>query len=124
MNQILYIAAGGAAGAVLRYLVSTGVHQWLGRGFPYGTLVVNVSGSLVMGLLYILLIERTDAGVAWRAGLIIGLLGAFTTFSTFSIETLALIESGEQMKAAFNILFSVSLCLLGCWAGIVLGRLL
>lgn len=124
MNQILYIAAGGAAGAVLRYLVSTGVHQWLGRGFPYGTLVVNVSGSLVMGLLYILLIERTDAGVAWRAGLIIGLLGAFTTFSTFSIETLNLIESGEQMKAAFNILFSVSLCLLGCWTGIVLGRLL
>ena len=124
MNQILYIAAGGATGAVLRYLVSTGVHQWLGRGFPYGTLVVNVSGSLIMGFLYILLIERTDAGVAWRAGLIIGLLGAFTTFSTFSIETLNLIESGEQMKATLNILFSVSLCLLGCWAGMVLGRLL
>jgi len=124
MTQYLYIAAGGAAGAVLRYMVSNGVYQWFGRGFPYGTLVVNVSGSLLMGLVYVLLLERIDANIAWRAGLIIGLLGAFTTFSTFSIETLNLIEAGEQLKAGMNILFSVSLCIVGCWLGIILGRLI
>ncbi len=120
----LYIAVGGAAGAVLRYAVSSGVHHWLGRGFPYGTLAVNLSGSLLMGVVYVLLLERMDSNIAWRAGLIIGLLGAFTTFSTFSIETVNLIESGEQLKAMLNILFSVTLCITGCWLGIVLGRLI
>ena len=124
MIQYLYIAAGGAVGAVLRYAVSNGVHGLLGRGFPYGTLLVNVSGSLVMGLVYVLLMERMDVNVAWRAGLVIGLLGAFTTFSTFSIETLNLIEAGEQLKAGLNILFSVTLCILGCWIGILIGRLI
>ena len=122
MNHLLYIAAGGASGALLRYWVSNGVYALLGRGFPYGTLAVNVTGSFCMGLLYIILTERMDSGSGWRAGLMIGLLGAFTTFSTFSIETLNLIESGEQLRAGLNILFSVALCILGCWMGMVLGR--
>lgn len=122
MNQILFIAAGGATGAVLRYLLANGIYNILGRGFPYGTLMVNVSGSLAMGLVYVLFIERMDVDVAWRAGIIIGLLGAFTTFSTFSIETLNLIEAGEQFKAGLNILLSVFLCLLGCWFGLLIGR--
>jgi len=94
----------------------------LGRGFPYGTLVVNIVGSLLMGLLYVFLFERMDVNTEWRAGLIIGLLGAFTTFSTFSIETLNLIEAGEQLKAGMNIILSVTLCILGCWIGMVFGR--
>ncbi len=122
MNQILFIAAGGATGAVFRYLLANGVYNLLGRGFPYGTLVVNVSGSLAMGLVYVLFIERMDVDIAWRAGIIIGLLGAFTTFSTFSIETLSLIESGEHLKAGLNVLLSVVLCLLGCWLGLIMGR--
>jgi len=122
VTNILFIAAGGATGALFRYWMSTGVYAILGRGFPYGTLAVNVTGSFLMGLCYIFLFERMDVGVEWRAGLMIGLLGAFTTFSTFSIETLNLIESGEQLKAGMNILFSVAFCIIGCWIGMVIGR--
>ncbi len=122
MAQILFIAAGGATGALLRYWMSNGIHAYMGRGFPYGTLSVNLLGSLLMGLAYVFLVERMDVNPEWRAGLIIGLLGAFTTFSTFSIETLNLIEAGEQFKAGLNILFSVTLCITGCWFGMIIGR--
>ncbi|MCH8080488.1 MAG: fluoride efflux transporter CrcB [Proteobacteria bacterium] len=122
MTQLAFIAAGGATGALMRYWLSNGVYALLGRGFPYGTLTVNVTGSLLMGFIYVFMIERMDVSVEWRAGLMIGLLGAFTTFSTFSIETLNLLESGEQLKAAMNILLSVTLCILGCWLGMVVGR--
>ena len=122
MNIILFIAAGGATGALLRYWMSSGMHAMLGQGFPYGTLTVNVTGSITIGLLYVLLSERMLAGVEWRAGLMIGLLGAFTTFSSFSIETLNLLEAGQPLRAGMNVLLSVSLCLLGCWLGMVIGR--
>ncbi|HEX9584490.1 MAG TPA: fluoride efflux transporter CrcB [Gammaproteobacteria bacterium] len=122
MQMTLAIAAGGAAGALLRYWMSTGVHLLAGRAFPYGTLAVNVSGSLLMGLLYVLFIERMDVDPLWRGALLIGLLGAFTTFSTFSIETLNLLENGEPVKAVVNVLASVSVCIVACWLGMVAGR--
>jgi len=122
MNQVLAIAGGGAVGAVLRYWVSTGVYTLTGRGFPYGTLVVNVLGSLLMGFLYIWLLERIPGGVAARAFLLIGLLGAFTTFSTFSIETLNLMEAGQFTRALLNTLFSVVLCVGAAALGVMLAR--
>jgi CrcB protein len=122
MNVTLAIAAGGAAGALLRYWVSNAVHLLAGRDFPYGTLTVNVTGSLAMGAVYVLLIERMDVDPLWRGALLIGLLGAFTTFSTFSIETLALLENGEPVKAIVNVLASVSICIVACWIGMVVGR--
>ena len=122
MTQLAFIAAGGAAGALMRYWMSSGIYALFGRGFPYGTLTVNVVGSLLMGFCYVFMIERMDVSVEWRAAIMIGLIGAFTTFSTFSIETLNLLESGEQMKAALNILLSVTLCILGCWLGMIVGR--
>ena len=122
MNQVLAIAGGGAIGAVLRYWVSTGVYTLTGRGFPYGTLVVNVLGSLLMGFLYIWLLERIPGGVAARAFLLIGLLGAFTTFSTFSIETLNLMEAGQFARALLNTLFSVVLCVGAAALGVMLAR--
>ena len=122
MNLMIAIAAGGAIGALLRFWMSTAVYAVLGRAFPYGTLAVNVVGSLLMGLLTIWLLERTSAGPAARAFLLIGLLGAFTTFSTFSIETMTLVESGQIVKAVFNAVLSVGLCVTAAAFGLLLGR--
>ena len=120
MNQVLAIAGGGAVGAVLRYWLSSGVYTLTGRGFPYGTLVVNVLGSLVMGFLYIWLLERMPGGVALRAFLLVGLLGAFTTFSTFSLETLNLMEAGQIARALLNALLRVVLCVAAAALGVML----
>ncbi len=122
MNQILAIALGGAAGALSRYWFSNGVYQWLGRDFPYGTLVVNVVGSLVMGFLYIIFLERSTLGPEWRALLLIGFLGSFTTFSTFSLETVNLIEAHAYFKAGLNVLLSVVVCILGAALGMIIAR--
>ncbi len=122
MMQSLAIAAGGAAGALLRYWTSIAVHALAGRGFPYGTLVVNVAGSLAMGVLFVVLTERVEMSAIWRAALLIGLLGAFTTYSTFSIETVNLVEQGEHLKAALNAVGNVVLCVAACWGGVLFGR--
>ncbi len=122
MMQTLAIGAGGALGALLRFWVSTAVYGWLGRGFPWGTLAVNLLGSLAMGILYILLLERLTTGPEMRALLLVGFLGAFTTFSTFSIETFNLIEQAEIGKALLNVGVSVVACVLAAWAGVILGR--
>ena len=122
MMSIISIAIGGAAGSLCRYGMSNGIYLLLGRSFPYGTLAVNILGSFIMGSVYILMIERASISEELRAGITIGLLGAFTTFSAFSIETINLIESGEILKAGLNILFSVTLCIVGCWLGMNLSR--
>lgn len=123
MTQMLFaIAIGGAAGALLRFGVATGMAGLLGRGFPYGTLAANVLGCLAMGVLYVLFLERLAVSPELRAALLVGLLGAFTTFSTFSIETLVLVENGEHVRALLNVALSVMLCLAATWFGMVVGR--
>ncbi len=122
MLQLIAIAAGGALGALARYGMSNGVYALLGRDFPWGTLAVNLLGSFLMGLLFVLFLERLSLGPEWRGAVLIGFLGAFTTFSTFSIETLNLLESGAMLAAFLNMVVSVWLCVLLCWAGIILAR--
>ncbi len=123
MNPVIAIALGGACGAVLRFLVSSGVYQWLGRGFPYGTLAVNVLGSFLIGLLTeALVLQRIAITIEYRSAILVGLFGSFTTFSTFSLETLYLIEQGNLLKAALNILISVCACLFAVWLGLLAGR--
>lgn len=122
MIKLIAIAGGGAIGAVLRFAIASGTHSLLGRGFPYGTLVVNIIGSLGIGIVYVLFLERLTLGPEWRAAVQVGLFGALTTFSTFSMETLLLLEGGETQKAVLNVVLSVSLCLAASWAGMVLGR--
>ena len=122
VSQLIAIAAGGAIGAVLRYLGANAVYKWLGTGFPWGTLAVNIVGSLLMGFLSVMLLERALLDASWRAVLMVGLLGAFTTFSTFSMETLNLLQSGQLMKAGLNMLLSVVLCVMAAWIGVLAGR--
>lgn len=116
------IAFGGAFGALGRYASSQWIYSLLGRSFPYGTLFVNVVGSLVMGFLAILLIERMAVGPEYRAFLMIGFLGSFTTFSTFSLETVSLLSNGELMKAGINMLVSVVVCVVAVWMGMSIAR--
>jgi len=122
LKVLVFIAIGGAFGAVLRYGTSLSVYSLLGRGFPYGTLFVNVSGSLLMGLLSVIMLERFNIDPEWRAAVLVGVLGSFTTFSTFSIETLNLLEQGDVMRATANIVLSVLVCLAAVWFGVLIGR--
>jgi CrcB protein len=122
LTQTIAIAAGGAAGALMRYWVSSGVYALLGRAFPWGTLVVNVLGSLAMGLLFVWLTERSSLGPEWRGLLLVGFLGAFTTFSTFSLETLHLIGSAAYLKAGLNMLLSVVACVFAAGLGVMIAR--
>lgn len=125
MNQLIVVALGGALGAVFRFLVSSGVYQWLGRGFPYGTLAVNVIGSFLIGLLTeALIVQRVAISMEYRAAILVGFLGSFTTFSTFSLETLFLLEQGNLTKAALNVLISVCTCVFVVWLGLLTGRTL
>ncbi|MDD5229641.1 MAG: fluoride efflux transporter CrcB [Methylococcales bacterium] len=123
MNQLIVIAIGGSFGAVMRFLVSTGLYQWLGRGFPYGTLLVNIVGSFLIGLLSeTLILQRITVALDYRAAILVGFIGAFTTFSTFSLETFYLLEQGQIGKAGLNVAISVSSCLAAVWIGLLCGR--
>ena len=118
MSIYLAIAAGGSLGAVSRYWMSASTYQWLGQGFPYGTLTVNLLGSLAMGFLSVLLVHRFHVSEEIRIGLLAGFLGSFTTFSTFAMDTLQLASNEAMLKAVIYILSSVVLCILGAWAGL------
>jgi len=120
--QILAIAGGGALGALGRFFMSTAVYRLLGSAFPWGTLAVNTLGSFLMGFLFVLFVERFGVGPQVRAAVLVGFLGAFTTFSSFSLETLKLIEEGALSAAFLNVTVSCLVCLLACWGGILVGR--
>lgn len=119
MENWLAIALGGALGAVSRYGLSTQVYNWLGRDLPWGTLIVNLLGSFLMGLLAILLTTRFYVEEPLRNGLLIGFLGALTTYSTFAMDKLLLLQQGEYLKAGAYMLLSLLVCLfaviLGAW---------
>jgi CrcB protein len=115
----LSIALGSALGGVLRYWCSGLVARWFGETFPWGTLLVNIGGSLLIGLFATLTAPdgRLLVGTLTRQFVMLGVLGGFTTFSSFSLQTLALAQSGEWLRAAGTIVGSVLLCLLGVWSG-------
>ena len=116
------IAAGGAIGSILRYLVQIQCVYWFGSKFPYGTIVVNTGGSLLIGFLSIVLLERYIVSDEIRLALLTGLLGGFTTFSAFSLETLDLVQQGSFLGAVGNITLSIALCIVACFLGVTLAR--
>lgn len=130
MTQLLVIALGGAVGSVCRFLVSFAISQRaqssvLIMGFPFATLLVNAVGSFLIGVAYLVLQQRfADHGAydLLRSFIVVGLLGGFTTFSAFSLETLHLLEYGLIGKALLNIIASLTICMLAVFAGATLGR--
>lgn len=106
MNYIV-VFAGGGIGSVARYMVATWIGQRWGRSFPFGTFIVNVSGSFLIGLLMTLMAERFLENPEWRLLIVVGGLGGYTTFSTFEYETGKLMADGELIYAALNIVLSV-----------------
>jgi CrcB protein len=124
LNQFLVIALGGSLGAMTRFWVANTVYTFFGRDFPHGTLFINVSGSFLMGFLTEVMLQRFPVSVEYRAAILIGFLGAYTTFSSFAIETYYLIEQGTYLKAIANIFLSVLLCIGAVWIGLVWARTL
>ncbi len=123
MKYLLFIALGGATGAVSRYALATWVHGlWEGK-MPVGTLMVNMLGSFAIGIIYVLVVERQLIHADWRGVLMVGFLGAFTTFSTFSLETIGLMEAGHIIHAVVYMLGSAILCVVMAGAAIQLTRL-
>ncbi len=122
--QLLYIGICGGLGCVARYLLSGWTYQLLGRGLPYGTLLVNVLGSFLLAALMIFGLRSALMPPELRLGLTVGFLGGFTTFSTFSYETLRLLEEGSLWQAGANIILNVMLCLLFALLGAWVARLL
>ena len=121
MTPLVYVwvALGGALGSVFRYMLSNVVARLAGEAMPWGTLLVNVLGSFVIGWFAIATTSggRVAATPEFRTFVMVGVCGGFTTFSSFSLQTLALFEDGEPLRASANILLSVALCLASVWLG-------
>jgi len=124
MKTAATIAIFCAGGGLTRYYLSGWVYTLLGRSFPYGTFVVNVTGAYLIGIVMELALRSTMIPDTLRLGLTVGFMGGLTTFSTFSYETFTLLEDGRFLIAFVNILASVTVCLLFTWLGIITVRTL
>jgi len=120
--KIFYIGLFGGLGCIARYLLTLWTQQLAGRDFPYGTVLVNVLGSFLLGVLLTTGVRQFPIPPDVRLGLAVGFLGGFTTFSTFSYQTLMLLEEGSHWSAGANILLNLTLSLTGAFAGILVAR--
>jgi CrcB protein len=120
----LWVALGGGLGATARYVLGGWVVARLGSGFPFHTLLINVTGSLAIGVLLVLLTERLVVDPAWRLLLVVGFLGGYTTFSSYTFEALSLLEEGDWMAATGYVLGSNGLGLVAAYLGMVLARVI
>lgn len=122
MLKLLLIALGGALGTSLRYGLGVGMTKWLGPSFPFGTLAANVIGSFLLGVVMASAGDREIAGVRWTDLLGIGVLGGFTTYSSFNFDVIRLAEHDEWGKAGLYLLATVVVCVLAGLGGLMLGR--
>jgi len=123
MSHMLLAAAGGAMGAGTRYLVNVGFGRWLGSGFPWHTLFVNIIGSLLMGLLIEAFALRYHGSMDMRTFLTTGLLGGFTTFSAFSLDFALLVERKQELAAGLYLATSIGLSIMALFAGLLIARM-
>jgi len=124
VNTYIAIAFGGALGAMSRFWLQTAVQRFNGSSFPLGTFTVNVLGSFLIGVFFVVLAEKAQLSETWRPLIVIGFLGAMTTFSTFSLDALLLFEQGNYNTALFYIVSSVALCLFAAFAGMQVTRVM
>ncbi|MEJ8308961.1 fluoride efflux transporter CrcB [Agrobacterium larrymoorei] len=124
MSNILLVAVGGAIGSVARYLVGLWATRLAGPHFPWGTLTVNVVGAFAIGLLVEMVARRFDASTEMRAFIVTGILGGFTTWSSFTLDTMVLFERGEIGLSALYLLASLLVSFAAIFAGLALGRAL
>jgi CrcB protein len=122
MEIALAVAVCGGLGCLSRYFISGWVYSLLGRGFPYGTFVVNILGAFIIGFLMEFGLRSALISPTLRIGITVGFLGGLTTFSTFSYETFRLLEEGNFVTASANVITSVLVCLLFTWVGITAAR--
>lgn len=122
MTHILLVAAGGALGSVLRYLVGVWTLRSFGPAFPWGTMTVNITGSFLIGVLSEVIARKFGASAEMRVFLITGILGGYTTFSAFSLDAITLLERGEPVTALIYVTSSVLLSALAVFAGLALMR--
>ena len=126
MNELslFAIAIGGGLGSIVRFVISREMGNWLGNYLPYGTLTVNVAGSLALGWFITFFFDRPELSSALRLGLTVGFLGAFTTFSTFSFESLQLLLDGAVWRAIFNVVLNAGVCVGMCYVGMLMARMM
>jgi CrcB protein len=121
MYKILYLVVGGAIGTVARYFISGFAQKYMGSGFPWGTLVVNITGAFIIGFIWGLF-ETIEIRSGFRIFVFIGILGGFTTFSSFALETMNLYKQGEVKMAFFNILANNALAIILVFVGFMAAR--
>ena len=122
MNKYLFVGLGGFLGAAARFWLEGYVSERLGTRFPYGTFIVNMTGSFLIGLAVTVLAERADWNVNWHYLISLGFIGAYTTFSTFEFETFQSFRDGELLFAFLNVLLSVGIGFVCVWLGVITGR--
>jgi fluoride exporter len=118
LDRYLMVVVGGAAGSLMRYVLGTAIMSRTGGRFPFGTVVINITGSFLIGLLMTLLTERLSPHPNWRLLLVVGFLGGYTTFSSFEWETFGLMRDGARWLGLLNVIGSVVIGYLAVWLGV------
>lgn len=124
MTKYYVVGLGGFLGAIARFWLAGYISSRLGTRFPYGTFVINITGSFLIGLIITLLEEKSHWNPNWRYLIPVGFIGAYTTFSTFEYETLRNIQDGEFLVAFLNVSLSVVVGFVSVWGGVIAGRML